>query len=374
MFNRLRAMQRGSDLTMLQPVPFMPGVRPLPDWARSASHRVDGADIRHAPMFYVPGLLKTLDSMWLARAVEGPLRALHAERSLDLLDAHFAYPDGAGAVKVARALKLPVFITIRGFETEYLRIPRIREQILSALHSAAGVIAVSESLRNLVIEEGIRSDRVVVVQNAVDFEKFTWGPQTEARARVGVDHDAPLLVSVAQFIVRKRQHVLLDAFRTVREAIPDARLVLIGSTEAEPDYARKVVAAAQAPELEGSVVLAGVQEPSRVAEWLKAADLFVLPTAREGCCNAVLEALASGLPVVTTDVGDNARFVRPGDNGELVPVDDARALADAMIGTLSRSDWDRPGIASDLVGAVGAWDGVAARVFEFMRDRLRGRH
>jgi glycosyltransferase involved in cell wall biosynthesis len=118
-----------------------------------------------------------------------------------------------------------------------------------------------------------------------------------------------------------------------------------------------------------AVRFAGNIPPLEVARWLQAADVFALGTAREGCCNAVLEALAVGAPVVTTPVGDNAYFVRDGVNGRVVPVDDAGAMATAISAALT-TDWDRPGIARALAQQAGSWDGVGQRVLEFMNERL----
>jgi glycosyltransferase involved in cell wall biosynthesis len=76
--------------------------------------------------------------------------------------------------------------------------------------------------------------------------------------------------------------------------------------------------------------------------------VFALATSREGCCNAILEALAAGRPVVTTPAGDNAHFVRDGVNGCIVPIDDAAATAAALERTLSRPDWDAEAISAVL--------------------------
>jgi glycosyltransferase involved in cell wall biosynthesis len=104
-----------------------------------------------------------------------------------------------------------------------------------------------------------------------------------------------------------------------------------------------------------------------VNTWLQAADVFALASHREGCCNAVLEALAAGRPVVTTPVGDNPQFVHAGVNGALVPVDDVEAFERALEGALERS-WDAQAIARAL--PVGGWEDVAGRVLGFFRERL----
>ena len=120
--------------------------------------------------------------------------------------------------------------------------------------------------------------------------------------------------------------------------------------------------------LEDVVSFKGGLPPSEVARWLCAADAFALASAREGCCNALLEALAVGLPAVVTRVGDNAHFVRPGSNGALVEVDDAAGMQRALAEVLSRS-WTREAISRGL--GVGDWDSVGIRVLEFFGTRLR---
>lgn len=124
--------------------------------------------------------------------------------------------------------------------------------------------------------------------------------------------------------------------------------------------------------LQDSVRFAGNLPPGEVAAWLRAADVFALATAREGCCNAVLEALAVGTPVVTTDVGDNARFVTDEVNGTLVPVDDPTALAVAIQSCLDGREWDRESIARHLQDQVGNWNDVATRVLDFFHSSVEG--
>src|SRR5690606_638936 len=112
-FRRLESMASKARLHVLQPIPYFPGIRPLPDWANIAS-RVGNLRIEHTPMFYLPRLFKSLDSCWLYRSVFRRLRTLNRPGESLVVDAHFGYPDGAGCVRAAGELGIPAFITVRG--------------------------------------------------------------------------------------------------------------------------------------------------------------------------------------------------------------------------------------------------------------------
>jgi teichuronic acid biosynthesis glycosyltransferase TuaC len=367
--NRLAAMAQDAALHVVQPIPYMPLAKPLPRWAGEGRRALRNLEIVHAPMLYVPGVLKSADAMWLARSVQGVIARLHRSRPVDLIDAHFGYPEGAGCMQVATRLGIPCFITIRGFENEYVHKPGIAARMLAAMRSAAGCISVSHSLRQLAEAHGVRPERIRVIHNAIDGEVFHWGDAAAARASLGLEAGRPLIVSVGHLVSRKRHHVLIDAFARTRARNRRALLVIIGATAFETQYPGELRALAAARGVADDVRFLGNVRQADVSRWLQAADVFALGTAREGCCNAVLEALACGAPVVTTPAGDNTHFVRDGENGAIVPIDDAEALALAIDGAAERS-WDRRAIAQRLAAEVGSWERVGARVLEFMRERL----
>jgi glycosyltransferase involved in cell wall biosynthesis len=176
---------------------------------------------------------------------------------------------------------------------------------------------------------------------------------------------------VARLISLKRHHVLLDAFARLRRQRPDARLAIVGGESFEPRYPEQLRAQAEALGVAAAVHFVGNLPPAKVADWLQAADLFALLSTREGCCNAVLEALATGVPAIVTPVGDNAHFVVPGQNGDIVCVDDSGATADALLRGLQPGKWNRQEIAQRLARQVGDWGTVAGRVLEFFRQRLQ---
>jgi glycosyltransferase involved in cell wall biosynthesis len=365
-------MARATDVRVVQPVPYVPILKSLPAWARGSGHTLQGIRIEPEPMLYVPGILKSLDSIWLARSAGRKIAEMRRSRPVDLVDAHFGYPDGVGCVRVAQKLALPSFVTIRGSETDFLRVPGIGAQLVDALNTATGCISVSHSLRQLAIEHGVDGARIRVIPNAVDRTVFTPGPREEARRRLALSETGPLIVSVGHLIAGKRHHVLVQALAGLRKRFPDATLAIIGGPAYDRDYPARLKRTIGELGLANAVRLVGRVPQSVLNDWLQAADLFALATMREGCCNAVLEALAAGRPVVTTPAGDNAHFVRPGVNGALVPIDDVAAFERAMADVLERS-WDRNEISRTL--DVGDWDDVARRVLDFFDERLidRGR-
>ena len=238
---------------------------------------------------------------------------------------------------------------------------------MQALNEATGVISVSHALRDLLVDRGVGAGKFRVIPNAVDRNRFRPGDKREARAQLGFPADAPLIVCVGNLIELKRHHVLIEAFARLRASRPTVQLAILGGGESEPAYEGRLRRLAETSGLGNAVRFVGRIPSAEVARWLQAADVFALATSREGCCNAILEALASGRPVVTTPAGDNAHFVRDGVNGYVVPIDDAVATAAALERALSRTDWNAAAISSGL--EVGGWEDVAREVLGFFKER-----
>ncbi len=144
--------------------------------------------------------------------------------------------------------------------------------------------------------------------------------------KLGFPEEAFVLVTVGRLDRQKNPLLLLDAFRLLHESVPELRLLFIGDGVLRRELEERIRSAG----LQSHVKLCGVQPPPVIAEHLQAADLFVLSSAYEGMPIVVLEALATGLPVAATDVGEVARAVHPGVNGELVRRQDAASLAAAI--------------------------------------------
>jgi glycosyltransferase involved in cell wall biosynthesis len=317
-------------------------------------------------MFYLPRVWRRLHGYWVKRAVVRNLRRLEAEHPVDLIDAHFGYPEGAGCVRAGAELGKPVFITMRGLERPVLQVPGCAEQLLEALERCTGIVSVSESLKALAVDHGIDPAKIRVIPNAVDREVFHLGDRQQARRILGVDGHAQLVVCVGMLVHGKGQHLLVEAAARLLPGHPNLRLALLGGTAHEPRYPEMVHDRIRKLGLAGVVYDTGSQPPERVATWLQAADVFALSTYDEGCCNAILEALACGVPVVTTPAGDNAILVDPPHRGRIVPIGDADGLADGLEQALA-TRWDREAIAR--FGADYTWDAVAQHTAAFFRER-----
>jgi glycosyltransferase involved in cell wall biosynthesis len=364
---RLGAMAERVSLRAIRPIPWFPVVRPVQNADLSLKAAFSISDRK---MFYIPAVLKHLDGMWLARTVEPLLKSMHQRGELDVIDAHFGFPDGVGCYQVGKKLGVPVFITIRGVEQDEIRDPKIGPLMVDALSNCAGVIAVSESLKRAAVERGVPASQIRVITNATDESRFHVGDRTEARKELGLPLDRKLVISVGFLNERKGQHRLIPAFAKMRQHVQDAILILIGDgTYNEPAYVNRLHEQVRSLGIADCVKFIGAVSPDRIGDWLRAGDLFALATRREGRCNALLEALACGLPAVTTPAGDNAAMVDPPRNGRIVDVDDQEAMAQALV-DVAQATWDRQQIASSVPART--WNDVAVETLKYMEEQLQG--
>jgi len=172
--------------------------------------------------------------------------------------------------------------------------------------------------------EGLEPGRFTVIPNGVDTRRFAPGAGRTLRTALGLDEATPLLGCVASLTPVKRPLMLLEAFvRLVRGPRPDAHLLLCG----DGPLRARLELQAQAEGVAGQVHLLGVRpDPERV---YAALDLHLLASAAEGLSNSLLEAMASGVPVIATAVGGNRELVRDEVDGLLVPPDSGHLLAAA---------------------------------------------
>jgi len=307
-------------------------------------------------MLSVPVLGWATDGLAYSLALQREVRRLGP---IDLIDAHFEYPDGVGAWLAARKLGVPVVVTLRGKLVSLAAKPLRRAQIRAMLRNADGLIAVSASLAALACRIAGRDLRVDVVPNGVDAGVFGPLDRREARARLGWEANARYVLCVGHFQWLKGFDRLVRIWPAVLAAAGDARLVLVGSRRGESGFHRRIQRAVAMRGMQDCISLAGPVDPVTLNLMYNAADLSVNASRSEGWCNAIAESLAAGTPVVATDVGGNREQLCSDALGVLVPDGDLPALAAAIIDGLKRG-WNRPLIADH--GRARGWDQVASEV------------
>lgn len=336
-------------LAVVAPSPWFPMqglLRRLKPGSRPGAPRHElqqSRDVWFPRFLSFPGVLKRLDGWCMALGAWPRLRALQRAGRLDVLDAHFGYPDGYAAAQLGRWLKVPVTITMRGTEVRHAQDPVLRPLLARALHRADRVFAVSESLRQVALSLGVPSGRVRVVGNGVDLERFRPIGRTQARTALGLPADAPVLVSVGGLCERKGFHRVIECLPALHAQGTPAHLLVVGGPSPEGDWSDRLRAQVRDLGLAERVHFTGSVPPVELHGVLSAADIFVLATRNEGWANVFLEAMACGLPVVTTDVGGNAEVVCRPELGTVVPFGDSTALTSALA-TAVHHPWDRGAI------------------------------
>jgi teichuronic acid biosynthesis glycosyltransferase TuaC len=363
---RLAALSQREKLQVCSPAPWFPVLSarrgdPGPEkdaWKELTVYR--------PRFFYFPGVFKNHDARFYARGLSRWLREFCQVWRLDVLDAHFVWPDGVGVALLAKELKIPYIITLRGKLYECLPIPSQREQCAAALQRASAVISVSGQLAEEARKLGVSDDRLVIIPNGIDRDYFHSRDKRTCRKELGLPEEGRLLVTIAHLGHRKGHHEVIRALA----GLPDnVRLVIVGAP-AQSGTSETLRSVAREVGVEDRLILPGHQPYERVPMYFSAADASVLASYREGCPNAVLESLACGTPVVASDVGAVRDILPVPDVGRIVPPEEIGPLRDALVEVLDRQ-WDPEQVVQS--SGVKSWDEVAREVQKALRQAVRKR-
>ena len=313
---------------------WRPHFRPQP----SRYEEQQGIQVYFPRFFSIPGLFKSYDGFFMAL---GSLPTLFKLRKqFNIIDAHFAYPDGYAATLLGQWLKIPVTITLRGTEVPLSKMPERKTRMLTALKNATRVFSVSDSLKQLVVSLGAVSDKIRVIGNGIDVIKFYPLAKTVARAELAIPKNAKVLVSVGALVDRKGFHRVIEILPTLAARYPELIYLIVGGDSPEGYIRERLEQQVKTLGLEKNVRFLGAYPSEQLKLPLSAADLFVLATANEGWANVFLEAMACGLPVITTEVGGNIEVVNAPELGTVVPFGDSAALLAALLQGFE-TVWDR---------------------------------
>lgn len=368
---RMFRVGRHLPLVVVAPIAWFPGQGVLRRWRphfrppAPYQENQQNFEVYHPRFLSLPGLGKTLDGLFLALSCVLTLRRLRRRYPFDLIDAHFAYPDGYAAMLLGKWFKKPVTITLRGTEPRLATYYGRRWLMTRALQRADRIFTVAGSLKRQAERLGIPAAKIQVIGNGVDLDKFYPVSQEAARRELGLEERGPILISVGGLVERKGFHRVIACLPTLRRRFPGIRYLIVGGPSPEGDMTAELKRQVGELNLQDNVRFLGSLPPDRLKVPLSAADVFVLATRNEGWANVFLEAMACGLPVVTTEVGGNAEVVCKPELGLLTPFGDEAALLAALQSALGRQ-WDRPAIIA--YAQENTWDNRVKRLLsEFTR-------
>ena len=359
-YQRLAALAKLEELQMCSPVPWFPVLSAIRGNPGPKKDVWKGLTVHRPRFFYLPGVFKNHDAQFYGKGLNHWLCEFCRVWRPDVLDAHFVWPDGVGVALLAKELKIPYVITLRGRLYECLPIPFQREQCVSALQGASAVISVSERLAEEARKLGVSDDRLVIIPNGIDCGCFHFRNKRTCRKELGLLEKGHLLVTVAHLGHRKGHHEVIRALAGLPD---DVSLVIVGGS-AQGGTPKTLRAVAREVGAEDRLILPGHQLYEKVPIYFGAADASVLASYREGCPNAVLESLACGTPVVATDVGAVRDILPVPETGRIVPPRKIGQLQDALAEVLN-NQWNP----DEVVRASGvkSWDEVAQAVQKVLR-------
>lgn len=240
---------------------------------------------------------------------------------------------------IAKALRRPIVMSLHtsGFD-EPEAIERQGSLALWAFLSADLYLSVSQGLVDTYLAAGLPPERILLIPNGIDIDRFapaTAEQRPALREQLALPTGRPMIVFVGFFSADKQPRVLYEAWLALQASGRiDATLVFVGATrssyfEVDANIAEVMAEDAAHAGIADRLVFTGVTHD--VPSYLRAADVFALPSRREGLPVALLEAMACGLPCIASRLkGSTEAVIESGVNGVLVPPGDVAALADAI--------------------------------------------
>lgn len=315
---------------------------------------VDGVCVesfRYAPeKLELVGYSRSLDrdeSIRIGAFLATPLYVMGARRKLrqvlrrepfDLLHAHWVVPNALVAAPFAR--RLPIGPGLHGSDVFLAEKIGVRALVGRVLARSSFLTGCSPELVDRVCALGFPRDQASVIPYGVDVEAFSPDPElgTEWRDRLGVPDGAPLVLGVGRMVTKKGFHVLLEVLPRLLEDHPQAHFCLAGEGDLLAAFRERT------SQWRDRVHLPGLVLRDTLPDLYRAADIFVLPAVHDhqgnvdGLPNVILEAMASGLPVVASGISGIPQAVEDGVNGVLVEEQNPERLAAALGNLLASPD------------------------------------
>jgi glycosyltransferase involved in cell wall biosynthesis len=295
------------------------------------------------------------------------LRKRWKQRRPDIVQIVTEGPLGYTAMLAGKSLGIPVFSDFHTNFDQYSRHYHMKFGFCLAKHYLRHLH--NQTLRTLVptktlmkqLEE-IGYQNLAILDRGIDADLFHPSKRSDAlRESLGIHQDQLLVVLVTRMAPEKNLDLAFAAFREIQQKVSNARFLLVGDG---PD---RQALEAKHPDC----IFAGMQTGEALAAHYASGDLFLYPSTSETFGNVIIEAMASGLPVLTYDYAAAHKYIQSGHNGVTVPFDDEAAFLDAAATMVKQAKYCRSlGIEARVTAQHLGWDGVVKHLDAMIKDLL----
>lgn len=264
----------------------------------------------------------SLKQFFFTRSVISSYSAKRKEKVYDAVYAHFLFPAGDAALAVAKKASIPAYLALGESDFKKWENYFSIEQLAVKLSKFNRIFPNSPSLAELLVSRySVSPDNVVFVPNGVNTDVFYPRDKRKCRAELNLPQKAQIVLFVGGFVERKGPLRVLEACRQLKS---EPLMVFLGKGRQEP--------------VDERILFKGAVNQTLLAKYLNAADVFVLPTTKEGMPNAILEAMASNLPIVASDIPVNRYLLKDYSNARICNANDATALSVHIAALLDELD------------------------------------
>jgi len=297
---------------------------------------------------------------------------LEAVKTSKLLHAHgHPYLSSLATAKLSQRYKKPFVLTQHNTFIEYNgmwdKVEKLNDSTIGKqnLKAAKKIIAISKATKNYVLNLGADPDKIEVIYNGVDLDRFKpiADAKDKVRKKLGIPEDAIVAATVRRLVYKNGVDTLLEAAKATVQSNRRLVYLVIGKGPDLNDVKAKIAQLG----IEKNFVLAGFVSDEDLPSYYNAADFFVLPSkSGEGLPLVALEAMACGLPLVATDVGGIKEIMIEG-YGKILPPNDPKSMAEATLDIASQKLENLKQKIREIMTEKFSWDvnvGKLTRVYE----------
>lgn len=294
---------------------------------------------------------------------------IHGEFPFDLIHAHVAVPDGAAAIRIKNKLKKPLVVTVHGqdLQVTIFRNPKCKKILRETFNQVDKIIVVSNKLKKIAEKEFGENNRICVINNGIVTNGYDFKKSNLKSAK----HDSKTILSVSNLIATKGIDQNMYAISRLKNKYPDIKYKIIGDGVER----KKLELLARNLRINDKVKFLGKLSHSKVMQHISEADIFSLPSWREGFGVVYIEAMAFGLPVIACKGEGIEDVITDSETGLLVESKNVDGLVDKLDYLLNnpigaKQIGER---AQNLVLSDYAWDNNAEKTIDIYKEVLENR-